>query len=159
MQTHIDDAGNKFYERNPYYFKVDTAGQQLPYLDRNVLLLVESQEVVALKTISGEASVSSFALTLQDWPLYKENEERGDYRAHLWDSARMEMVFHFNHTAQDPVLREIFNDVRFKQAVSLAIGPGRHQQGGVPRRGGSGLGHTATIFEPVRRRLDGEPYG
>lgn len=121
VQTRIDDAGNKFYERNPYYFKVDSAGQQLPYLDRNVLLLVESQEVVALKTISGEASVSSFALTLQDWPLYKENEERGDYRAHLWDSARMEMVFHFNHTAQDPVLREIFNDVRFKQAVSLAI--------------------------------------
>jgi peptide/nickel transport system substrate-binding protein len=121
VQTDIDDVGNKFYERNPYYFKVDSAGQQLPYLDRNVLILVESQEVVALKTIAGEADVSSFALTLQNWPLYKENEERGDYRALLWDSARMEMVFHFNHTSQDPVLRKIFNDVRFKGAVSLAI--------------------------------------
>ena len=30
----IDDYGNRYYTRNPYYFKVDTQGQQLPYLDR-----------------------------------------------------------------------------------------------------------------------------
>ena len=26
----IDDYGNRYYLRNPYYFKVDTQGQQLP---------------------------------------------------------------------------------------------------------------------------------
>src|SRR5205085_12210827 len=35
-------------ERNPYYWAVDTAGNQLPYLDKFVLTLGETLEVVNL---------------------------------------------------------------------------------------------------------------
>ena len=31
--TKIDDLGNKYFDRNPYYWAVDTAGNQLPYID------------------------------------------------------------------------------------------------------------------------------
>jgi len=41
-------------ERNPYYFKVDTAGNQLPYIDRIVLHLVQSPDVTQGQAITGE---------------------------------------------------------------------------------------------------------
>ena len=36
-------------ERNPYYWEVDTAGNQLPYIDRVVMTLAENLEVVNLR--------------------------------------------------------------------------------------------------------------
>ncbi|GAJ05893.1 unnamed protein product, partial [marine sediment metagenome] len=59
---------------------------------------------------------------LQNYALYKENEEKGDYRTLLWkstDAADCSFAFNLNH--EDPVLREIFQDVRFRRAMSLAI--------------------------------------
>src|SRR5438132_5102075 len=41
-------------ERNPYSVFVDTAGNQLPYIDRVVLTLAEKLEVINLRTIAGE---------------------------------------------------------------------------------------------------------
>ena len=38
-------------ERNPYYFKVDTAGNQLPYVDRYVSVQVADAENIPLKVI------------------------------------------------------------------------------------------------------------
>ena len=34
------------FERNPYYYKVDTEGKQLPYIDRIVSVQVEDVEMV-----------------------------------------------------------------------------------------------------------------
>src|SRR5262249_31291863 len=41
-------------ERNPYYYVVDNAGNQLPYIDRVVLTLAEDPEVLNLRAIAGE---------------------------------------------------------------------------------------------------------
>src|SRR6266571_4410099 len=41
-------------ERNPYSVFVDTAGNQLPYIDRVVLTLGENLEVINLRAIAGE---------------------------------------------------------------------------------------------------------
>src|SRR5437667_387083 len=41
-------------ERNPYSVFVDTAGNQLPYIDRVVLTLAENLEVLNLRAIAGE---------------------------------------------------------------------------------------------------------
>ena len=48
----VDAAQNRYYERNPYYWKVDTAGNQLPYIDEVTLLSVATSEIVALKAMS-----------------------------------------------------------------------------------------------------------
>ena len=40
--------------RNPYYWKVDTAGNQLPYLDRIVYQMVADPQVLLLKTMQGQ---------------------------------------------------------------------------------------------------------
>src|SRR6266850_2290261 len=41
-------------ERNPYSVLVDTAGNQLPYIDKVVLTLAENLEVINLRAIAGE---------------------------------------------------------------------------------------------------------
>ena len=41
-------------ERNPYSVFVDTAGNQLPYIDKVVLTLAENLEVLNLRAIAGE---------------------------------------------------------------------------------------------------------
>ena len=51
------DTGNPSlmkFERNPYYFKVDTQGQQLPYIDFMTSQQVNDVEMVTLKVVAGE---------------------------------------------------------------------------------------------------------
>ncbi len=121
--TQIDELGNKYFERNPYYWAVDTAGNQLPYIDRQISVLVQDAEVRTLKFISQELdNAGENPLPVKDYPLYVENEEAGNYKVYLFDNSRGNDVgFTFNQTHQDPILKQIFNDVRFRQAMSLAI--------------------------------------
>ena len=108
--------------RNPYHFAIDPAGNQLPYIDRLRVETVADAETLNLKVISGELSVAAIGLSTPDFPLFKENEESGDYETLMWPrAAGAESFYAFNLTHQDPVQREIFQDVRFRQAMSLAI--------------------------------------
>ncbi len=108
--------------RNPYHFAIDPAGNQLPYIDRLRVETVADAETLNLKVISGELSVAAIGLSTPDFPLFKENEEAGDYETLMWPrAAGAESFYAFNLTHQDPVQREIFQDVRFRQAMSLAI--------------------------------------
>ena len=108
--------------RNPYHFAIDPAGNQLPYIDRLRVETVADAETLNLKVISGELSVAAIGLSTPDFPLFKENEESGDYQTLMWPrAAGAESFYAFNLTHQDPVQREIFQDVRFRQAMSLAI--------------------------------------
>ena len=118
----IDEFGNKFYERNPYYWKVDTEGNQLPYIDSQVRLLVGEPEVVKLKVQAGEIDYGFYNLQVADLPVLKAGEADGGYTTILWPAAQGAMTkYQLNLTTEDPVLREIFNDLRFRQALSLAV--------------------------------------
>lgn len=110
------------YERNPYYWKVDTAGNQLPYIDRIDSVVVTDAEVAQGKMIAGEVDYNGFITTTKNYPLYKQNEERGGYRTILWDSGKgSEVFFYFNLSYDDPDMRNVFQDVRFRRAMSVAI--------------------------------------
>ena len=116
-----DDFGNKLYERNPYFFKVDIAGNQLPYTDTLRRLLVEDLQVQDLRAIAGDYTHFGWG-NLSSFPTYRENEEAGNYRTMTIEYSRgNEYAMMFNFTIDDPVLRELFWDVRFRQAMSLAI--------------------------------------
>ena len=109
------------FERNPYYFKVDTAGNQLPYIDGVRSELVENLEMVTMKILSGEVDHSYEYGTLSKFPFYKENEEKGGYRTILYDMHRSMVIMLPNLTYEDPVWRKVVRDVRFRKALSLAI--------------------------------------
>jgi len=112
----------KVWERNPYYFAIDTAGNQLPYADRVVCPIVSDSQVYVSKVLSGEASYARTNVSFEDYPLYLENAEKGNYRVYLLPTTNATDVgLYFNFGAKDEILRKIFRDVRFRRALSLAI--------------------------------------
>ncbi|MBZ0302393.1 MAG: ABC transporter substrate-binding protein [Anaerolineae bacterium] len=137
----VDDFGNKFYVRNPYYWKVDTEGNQLPYIDRQVRMLISDIEVVKLNIQAGELDYAD-KLQISDLPVLKASEESGNYSTLLFPAdAGAANKYQLNLTVNDPALREIFNDIRFRQALSLAVNREEMNQTlffglGVPRQWG-----------------------
>ncbi len=144
LLTKIDDLGNKYFDRNPFYWAVDTAGNQLPYIDSQIAVLVKDKDVRNLKLIAKELdNCAENPLPLADYTLYKDNETKGDYKVFLFDNTRGgDVGYALNMTHKDPVLRKIYHDVKFRQALSLAIN--RKQINDV-RAFGKGLIRQATI--------------
>ena len=117
-----DTQGNRTYVRNPYYYAVDSDGSQLPYADSIERVVVENREVLNAKVLAGEGTHHSWFLSLADYPLYKQNEQKGNFAANLYQDLRAsEMGFCFNYTHKDETLRTLFNDAKWRQAVSYAI--------------------------------------
>ncbi|CAG7617602.1 ABC transporter substrate-binding protein [Paenibacillus allorhizosphaerae] len=109
------------YERNPYYFKVDAKGNQLPYIDKIQSALVQNIEMVTMKTIAGEVDFSRESAALIKMPLYKENEKKGGYRTLLSDMHVTPTDIFLNETYNDPTWRKVVQDVRFRKALSLGL--------------------------------------
>jgi ABC-type transport system substrate-binding protein len=57
--------------RNPYYWKVDPSGRQLPYIDDVTTQLVADNEVAKLKTLSGDVDLvySTITMDIRDKPV------------------------------------------------------------------------------------------
>ena len=106
---------------NPYFYMVDTVGNQLPYISEQSELYVPDAEVRNLKITNGEVDYKVQAISIIDYPLYKDHEADGNYTADLGFGVGATAFYGFNLTHPDEGLREIFNDLRFRQAMSLAI--------------------------------------
>lgn len=124
LESHIvieDSTKGRRMVANPYFHIVDTAGNQLPYINEINELFVPEKEVRNLKVVNGEVDYKMQNLFLEDFPLYKQNEGQGDYSVHLTPTVGEAIYYSFNTTDKDETLRAVFNDVRFRQAMSLAI--------------------------------------
>jgi len=110
-------------ERNPYFWQVDTAGNQLPYIDQLFVPNFEDPAVIVMKAIAGELDfVQGYELLpMDDYPVVKEGEKEGDYRVLLYRDFKSDGVISINPLTPDPVVRKILRDIRFRQAISLAI--------------------------------------
>ncbi|RAP76983.1 ABC transporter substrate-binding protein [Paenibacillus montanisoli] len=108
------------FERNPYYFKVDPEGNQLPYIDKIQSTLVQDIEMVTLKTIAGEVDFSRESASLVKMPLYRENENKG-FKALLSNLHVSPTDIFLNMTHKDKNWSTVVNDVRFRKALSLAL--------------------------------------
>ena len=110
-------------ERNPYSVFVDTAGNQLPYIDKVVLTLAENLEVLNLRAIAGEYDYQQRHIDLGKLPVFIENQARGQYKVYL-DPADyggdMIIKFNLNYDA-DPEIAKWLNTADFRRALSLGI--------------------------------------
>ena len=106
---------------NPYFHMTDTRGQQLPYIGEIEEEYVPSKELQNLKMANGEVTYKAQAVFLEDFPLLKENEKKGDYEIYLVKALGETQFYSFNRTHKDPELRRIFSDIRFNQAMSRAL--------------------------------------
>ncbi|MCB0122541.1 MAG: ABC transporter substrate-binding protein [Caldilineaceae bacterium] len=109
-------------ERNPYYWKVDTAGNQLPYIDRVHMALVENSEAVAVMAAAGDLDMQARGLSLNQVPVLKQNEEAGNYTVTLWSSDGASSIgLQPNQSYADPKYRELMQNRDFRYAMSMAI--------------------------------------
>jgi len=110
-------------ERNPYFYEVDTAGNQLPYIDRVQMSLAENPEVVNLRAIAGEYDVQERFIDIAKLPVFLENAERGKYKYRLdlgFNGSDSQLVFNMSFKA-DPEIAKWFATADFRRALSIAI--------------------------------------
>jgi peptide/nickel transport system substrate-binding protein len=127
-------------ERNPYYWKVDPEGNQLPYLDAVHFDVVENAELLNLKALAGEVDMQLRNILWTNYPLFIENAEQGDYRVLKWilaDGSNCTFTCNMNH--QNPGMREIMENRDFRIALSHGLNRNdinelAYQGMGIPRQ-------------------------
>jgi len=107
-------------ERNPYFIQVDSAGNQLPYIDKVTHLLFEGPEAFNTRIIAGEVDFQARHVSVGNFTLFKENEANGDYKVILGVTAGHE-AFQPNLTTKNMQLREFFQNRDVRLALSYAI--------------------------------------
>lgn len=114
------------FRRNPYYHRLDSKGQQLPYLDR-VDLHIADGKIIAMKAGAGESDLQARYLAFDNYTFLRQAaKQRGDFQVDLWQTAKgAHLALYPNLTAKDPVWRGLMRDVRFRRALSLGIN--RHE--------------------------------
>ncbi len=110
-------------ERNPYYWKVDRQGSQLPYLDRVVFDVVGDVEVMITRAVAGELDMHCRHFNiLRNKPVLAAGRERGDYEFFGLQTGSMNhTLIQLNLTHKDPTLRKIFQNKDFRIGLSHAI--------------------------------------
>jgi peptide/nickel transport system substrate-binding protein len=118
VNTPLDDP--YLMVRNPYYHAVDTEGNQLPYIDRIQHSLFESNETLNLWIAQGLIDMQNRHLSAADYTFFRENEAAGGYRVITWKAASTH-AFHPNTSHPDPKKAALFNEAKFREALSISI--------------------------------------
>jgi len=111
------------FERNPYYWAVDTDGNQLPYMDKVVLTLAENLEVLNLRAIAGDFTVQGRHIDIAKLPVFLENATSADYRAQFWAQPESGIAnLYFNESWDgDAELASFVQNVEFRRALSMGL--------------------------------------
>ena len=115
------------FERNPFYWKKDKQGNQLPDIDRVICAIVESTDTSLLQFRSG--SLDSIGITPEYFPLLKREENRGNFTIYNGGPAYGTTFISFNlnkgkregKPLVNPIKSEWFNNLNFRRAVAYAI--------------------------------------
>ncbi|MBK9745343.1 MAG: ABC transporter substrate-binding protein [Chloroflexi bacterium] len=113
-------TGTQFIaERNPYYYWVDAAGNQLPYIDRIVGSAYQDDQTMLVDVLAGEYDTMANT-TDQQRPLFFENEATSGlsvYQLQSEGGGKVSIMFNMTH----PELGAIFSERDFRIAMSYAI--------------------------------------
>ncbi len=116
-----EDEGFMKFVRNPYYFKVDAAGNQLPYIDEVVSVLVGDTDGVNLKVFADEVDMLREDTALLKLPLYQEAKDKEYIDFVILENHVDPTAFWLNFNYDDPVWREVVNNVEFRRALNMTI--------------------------------------
>jgi len=110
-------------ERNPYFWAVDTAGNQLPYIDRITMTLAENTEVANLRAIAGEYDIQERHMHLSKLPVFLENAKRGNYTVRLDPGMNgADVALHIGNSYEgDPEMMALLRNRDFRRALALGI--------------------------------------
>ena len=110
-------------ERNPYSVWVDSAGNQLPYIDKIRMTLGESLELINLRAIAGEYDSQARHIDISKLPVLLENQKKGNYRVYLDPSTQGADVGLFCNQSfdKDPEIAKWLGSREFRIALSHGI--------------------------------------
>ena len=107
------------WERNPYYWKVDADGRQLPYIDKMTFTTMD-ESLIAQEIMAGNIDYSGF--NVSDYSMYKASSIGGCYNVKTsvgvnWSAATLEL----NQTYKDPQYAQLFSQIDFRHALSIGV--------------------------------------
>lgn len=120
------------FVRNPYYFAVDSQGNQLPYIDR-LQIDVKSAQTMGIGFTNGEVSMQDRHVRYENYTdlmtRQLENGAAAGFKVYHWyPASRSSWVLHPNLNRRvDPVhpdtagKAKLLADKRFRQALSMAL--------------------------------------
>ena len=116
-------------ERNPYYWKVDLEGNQLPYIDNMRFDYITTTDAAKLKLAQNEVdALGMHDVTMAEYPFYKENEPKGNFKVMDYISCMSDRdvlfpqhVLFMEDGTRDEVMDPLVNHPNFVKALSLAI--------------------------------------
>ncbi len=122
------DRAPYIFVRNPYFFAVDTQGNQLPYIDQ-VMFQVRREELIPIAAADGGVTMQARFVRYTDYTLLMEQRDRGNYDVlHWFPATRSNWALFPNlnrrvedHLPETAMKRDLLRDKRFRQALSLAI--------------------------------------
>ena len=112
--------------RNPFYYAVDTAGNQLPYLDR-IVFRVKNPKMVDISVVNGESSIQEGQFN--DYTDLMTQQERNGYEVYHWYPAGRSLfaiALNLNRRIEPDkpetaLKHQLLNNKQFHHALSLAI--------------------------------------
>ena len=115
------------FEKNPYFWKKDDQGQQLPHIPQVVWAIVESTDTSLLQFRSG--SLDSVGVSPEYFSLLKKEEERGNFTIYNGGPSygTSFLTFNLNQGKRngkplvDPIKSQWFNNLNFRQAIAYGI--------------------------------------
>ena len=111
-------------ERNAYYWKVDVAGNQLPYADFIVAENSADLEAIKLNTAAGEYDVVTSYAQLKELPIYLENADKGIATVLHGSINNPPVLFlnqDFEYDKEGSAWQTLMNDKRFGKALALSV--------------------------------------
>ena len=120
MQSYVPGERIVFL-RHPRYWKVDRAGNRLPYLARHVQLIVPNLDALRLKFDAGETDV--YAVRPREFAEFKAKASAGRYTVYEAGptSSTEFVIVNENPRAVRPPKLAWFTSTKFRQALSYAI--------------------------------------
>ena len=114
-------------EKNPFYWRNDSAGNSLPYIDKLIIQIIPSTDNQLIRFRSGE--LDSIGVDPEAFQLLKREEERGKYKIYNRGALGYRFVgFNLNQAKNsegkpllNPIKSRWFNNLAFRQAVAYAI--------------------------------------
>jgi peptide/nickel transport system substrate-binding protein len=102
---------------------VDPDGNQLPYIDEVRFTFFADKEALNLAAVSGELDFQARHINMSNYPVLKENEDKGGYHVVTWPTfGGSDAVIMFNQTYEnDPALGELLQNKDFRVALSYAM--------------------------------------
>jgi peptide/nickel transport system substrate-binding protein len=105
--------------RNPYYWKIDTAGKQLPYIDRVLFKIVKERRDVADLALQGFIDMQMRHVRCCGEEILAARPEYKPLK--IIATETNELVIGFNLNIADPTLHQIFNQRDFRIAMSIGM--------------------------------------